>query len=691
MNTPLAVLLSAWALVAQESTPAPATAAHTAVTRVAFGSCQDQNRPQSMLERAARLDPALFLFLGDNVYADTGDELEMRAAYAALMSGSGMAALAERGVRVLATWDDHDYGVDDGGAAFAARELSQRVFCDAWGESESAPRRARAGIYEAVMLGGPERRVQVVLLDTRFHRSPLRRASELDLRRRAGRGPYVPDPDPDATMLGEQQWRWLEEQLRLPARLRLVCSSIQFVAGGHGYECWDNLPREKERMLALIARTRANGVVFLSGDRHHAEISCLPAATDGRGPAYPIWDVTSSSLTTPRAWVDEPNLYRRTSVYWQPNFGVLDIEWDGPEPAVSLQIHGEDGLLFAERVPLAALEPSLKPRLDGEERLERLAFVSCVKQSKPQPLWQPLLDRDPQLLVMLGDNVYGDTEDMAELQAAYDELAANPLFARVRARVPIVATWDDHDLGRDDAGIDYPLVEASKARFLDFFGVPADDVRRRRPGVYRSFYYGPPAERVQVLVLDTRSFRTPLSARTTERPAGHAHPGRYVPSFDPTATMLGDAQWRWLERELRVPAAVRVICSSIQVLSEGHGWECWANLPLERARLFRAIRDARATGVLIVSGDMHIGEHMAVAPHDTGVPYTLHEFTSSGLNQGWEFTNYHNEHRVGTPMFDPNFGWIEIDWEALDPRLTIRVERADRRQIRGELRLSELR
>lgn len=688
---PALCLLSATAFAQAPGLPSDDAAAATTLTRVAFGSCLDQGKSQVMVTRAARLNPELFLFLGDNVYGDTNVEAQLRAAYGELMAGPGMAALAERKVFSLAIWDDHDYGVDDAGAEFAAKAMSHRVFCDVWGYGANAARRTREGNYDAVLFGPAERRVQVILLDTRYHRSPLTRRGEPVVRGVGPTGPYVRTLDPEATMLGAAQWKWLEEQLRVPARLRIVCSSVQFLADEHGWECWGNMPRERQRMLELVARTGANGVVFLSGDRHAAEISRMPAATDGRGPAYPIWEVTSSSLNKTRPWVNESNRYRRTSVFWDRNYGVLEIDWDAPDPLVSLKILGSGGLAFAESVPLSSLEPPPEPALDGQERLDRIAFVSCIKQAEPQPLWEPLLERDPQLLVMLGDNVYADTDDMAEMQAAYDTLAANPLFAQVRQRVPIVATWDDHDLGRNDAGIDYPRVEASKERFLDFFGVPANDERRARPGVYRSFYYGPPSERVQVLMLDTRSFRTPLVGRTTRPPDGHAHPGGYVPTYDPAATMLGEQQWRWLERELAVPSAVRVVCSSIQVLSEGHGWECWANMPLERARLFRAIGDARATGILFVSGDMHIGERMALAPHDSGVPYTLHEFTSSGLNQGWEFTNYHNEHRVGAPMFEPNFGWIEIDWEREDPQLCVRVERGDGRLIRGDVPLSVLR
>src|SRR5437764_633783 len=83
---------------------------------------------------------------------------------------------------------------------------------------ELAPRRTRAGVYHALVLGPPGRRTQIILLDTRYFRSPLRPD---------GGGGYLPQHDPGATMLGEVQWKWFAEQLRVPADLRLVVSSIQ--------------------------------------------------------------------------------------------------------------------------------------------------------------------------------------------------------------------------------------------------------------------------------------------------------------------------------------------------------------------------------------------------------------------------------------------------------------------------------
>jgi alkaline phosphatase D len=325
------------------------------------------------------------------------------------------------------------------------------------------------------------------------------------------------------------------------------------------------------------------------------------------------------------------------------------------------------------------------------EPLRRIAFGSCAQQDAPQPIWDAVLAADPQLFLFLGDNIYGDTTDMAVLRAKYRMLAAQPGFRRLRQRVPVLAVWDDHDYGANDAGAEYPMKAASQRAFLDFFGVPGDSPRRRRPGVYDARVFGPPGRRVQVILLDLRYFRSPLRRQDVGAERRALGYGPYVPNAAPGATMLGAAQWRWLARQLAVPAEVRLIASSVQVVASEHGWEGWGQLPGERRRLFDVIRAARADGVLFLSGDVHWGE---LSRSDEG-PYPLYDFTSSALNQEWpQALNLPNARRVGAVVYPyPNFGTVEIEWGESDPavRLRLHAERGGAPVLAHELRLSELR
>ena len=151
---------------------------------------------------------------------------------------------------------------------------------------------------------------------------------------------YDPDDDPAKTVLGEAQWAWLERQLKAPADVRIIGSSIQVLSGEHRFEKWNNFPRERQRLLDLIDRTTGREpTVILSGDRHTAEISKLDR--DGKRPLY---DVTSSSLNTVgSSALDEPNSYRVGERYQPANFGMVEIDWTGKSPKLSLQLRDVEG------------------------------------------------------------------------------------------------------------------------------------------------------------------------------------------------------------------------------------------------------------------------------------------------------------------------------------------------------------
>lgn len=342
-------------------------------------------------------------------------------------------------------------------------------------------------------------------------------------------------------------------------------------------------------------------------------------------------------------------------------------------------------LLLAVTAACAAAPAAAFPRLDPQATIERIAIGSCLDEERAPPRWQTLLDRRPDLLILAGDNVYADTvgtryvgPDISAMREAYAQLGAVPGFRELRARVPVLGVWDDHDYGIDDGGAEHPAKEAAKQLFAEFFDVPADDAMRGREGIYRAETYGPPGRRVQIIQLDTRWFRSPL--KPTDR-RGAAGRQRYLPDPDPAKTLLGAAQWRWLEEELRRPAELRFIVSSIQVLAEGHGWERWGNLPSEVDRLKALIGRTAANGVVLLSGDRH---RAGVYRRADGWPYPMHEMTASSLNAGVVSRQREDDPgRLGGPLYaGENFGYIEIDWDARVVHLDVRSLPDDRR-VRG--------
>ena len=324
-----------------------ALAAPAPLETVAMGSCLDERKSQDQIWGAVLgQKPQAFLFLGDNIYAD--DPESKTEAYAALAAQPGFKRLRQEVPLVLATWDDHDYGLNDAGGDYPNKVQAQTDFLDFWGIAQNSPRRQQEGIYWSETHGPEGQRVQFIVLDTRYFRSPLERPRDEN-------NQLVYKPNLTGTLLGEAQWTWLEQELREPAEVRVILSSIQVVSEEHRFEKWANLPNERTRLFELIGKTGANGVVVVSGDRHLAELSMLPTSAAG----YPIYDLTASAMTqSSTRWRPlEANRWRVSTMNVGNNFGMLRFKWQ-PEPVVTFEIRDDQGeLTIRHHVPLSVLKP----------------------------------------------------------------------------------------------------------------------------------------------------------------------------------------------------------------------------------------------------------------------------------------------------------------------------------------------
>lgn len=296
--------------------------------------------------------------------------------------------------------------------------------------------------------------------------------------------------------------------------------------------------------------------------------------------------------------------------------------------------------------------------------VSRVALMSCIHQARPAPALDHVLAYDPQVAIFAGDNVYGDVTGpaMAELAAAYDLAGTRPALAALRSNRAVMPIWDDHDYGVNDGGADFPHKAAAKALFLKFWQIEAGDPRWMRPGLHHAAVFGPEGRRLQVILMDLRSFRTALHPA----PQGTAIPGggRYLPA-GPGARMLGEDQWAWLADCFRQPAELRLVVSSVQLVADGHGWEGWSRMPDERARFWRLIRDTGAGGVVLLSGDRHLGAIYRRAAGPDGPPYPVTELTSSSVNlPNLAIVDEPGPNRL-TPIWPlENWGRIDIDWWA---------------------------
>lgn len=302
-------------------------------SKIAFGSCGHQNDPQPVINQAVDQNPDLFIYLGDNIYSDTYSLDTLKKNYQTLAEKPEFIRLKAT-TPILATWDDHDYGYNDTGRHYPLKAESKDVFLNFFG-IDDVSLLEHPGIYYSRTYTDNNKTLQIIMLDMRTFRDQLlpyngNRKEQEDYDYEMDYSPYT---TADSTMLGEEQWKWIEEQLKVPADIRIIGSSTQFGITHNGYEAWANFPHEQKRMIDLIRNTKANGVLFISGDVHYAELSKLNS--DGM---YPLYDLTSSGITS--TWdFATPNDNRIEGPVMENHFGLLTIDWQKEDPTIKMEIH----------------------------------------------------------------------------------------------------------------------------------------------------------------------------------------------------------------------------------------------------------------------------------------------------------------------------------------------------------------
>jgi alkaline phosphatase D len=309
-------------------------------TLIAFGSCSKQYNPNQRWHDILKNNPDIWIWLGDNIYGDTHDMELMAEKYKHQKSDSGYQLLLKSQTEIIGTWDDHDYGVNDGGIHFSKKDESKFLFLDFLDIDGDNPVVNREGVYQSYDYEFGENILKIILLDTRYFRDTI----YWDPESRA----YLPNETGD--ILGESQWEWLEEELQTSkAELNIIGSSIQVIPDEQTYEKWANLPKARNRLFDLLKKYPEKKAVFISGDRHIAEISQISL----EGVEYPLYDFTSSGLT--HTWAQEEpeaNRYRISDFVVSLNYGIIIIDWDdNGKHKVTFQIKGEKNTLLYEFIP----------------------------------------------------------------------------------------------------------------------------------------------------------------------------------------------------------------------------------------------------------------------------------------------------------------------------------------------------
>jgi alkaline phosphatase D len=277
-----------------------------------------------------------------------------------------------------------------------------------------------------------------------------------------------------------------------------------------------------------------------------------------------------------------------------------------------------------------------------------IIFGSCSNQNKKMDHWQTIINYKPDLLILLGDNVYGDfnNENADQLKQAYKKLSENSNFHYIKNNIPIIPIWDDHDYGINDGGRKWEYKSIAKKLFLDFFSVNSNDVRHARDGIYNSNDILLFNKKIKIVSLDTRYFRDDFIFNQDR-----SFNKKYKIDYNKKKTILGKEQWKWLNNELKKKYDLLILLSSFQVLSTSHGWEKWNNIFYEREKLLKILNKKPFS--LILSGDRHLAGIYNYK--------NIYEITSSSFNQRIFKTVEKDNLRIGELVNKNNFGIIELD------------------------------
>lgn len=288
----------------------------------------------------------------------------------------------------------------------------------------------------------------------------------------------------------------------------------------------------------------------------------------------------------------------------------------------------------------------------------RFGFGSCARRQRHpiQPIWDALERFDPDLFFWLGDNIYGDSLDPDILREEYLRQRDVPNCRAFMAGRPQLAIWDDHDFALNDSDARNPVKDQALGVFNQVWANPSGGLIGT-PGVFFAQSFGG----VDFFALDNRYHRDPAGVPDT--------PGK---------TALGSVQRDWLKAALKASEAPFKLILAGQPWNDGKaaGHESWSSFTHERADLIAFIARERINGVVLLSGDTHVGELNCLPDARYGAGYDLFELVSSPLAQdcATSYLNYRPIERVRQVYAGgSNAGIVDVDMTLADPTLRFQL------------------
>lgn len=321
------------------------------------GSCAYINEPpvdrpgkpyggdSSIFESMAKEKAAFMLWLGDNWYTrdvDYSDEW-----------GLWNRASHDRSIPVLqdflkttshfAIWDDHDFGPNDMGKNYILKNTSRDVFKNYWLNTTYGFN--GQGIYSMMSYSD----VDVFMMDDRWWRSADNMLDSVNRK-----------PNPDKKMWGKEQMEWLKNSLLYSkASFKIIATGSQVLNPVSPFDKLANCPVEYNELMDFLNVNKINGVLFLSGDRHHTEVIKV-----NREGTYPLYDITVSPLTAGThtfGGAEKNNPYRVLGIDEKQNYGKFNFSGGRGQRKLTIEFFGVKGEKLGEwTVGENDLKPSKK-------------------------------------------------------------------------------------------------------------------------------------------------------------------------------------------------------------------------------------------------------------------------------------------------------------------------------------------
>lgn len=277
------------------------------IQRLAFGSCNKQYNDQPLWKDLIVQAPDLFIWGGDNVYANTklaADILKSYQQQNRVEDYKFFKALTP----IIGTWDDHDYGTNNGSGRYPIKKQSQEYALDFYEEPEMSPRRLREGIYTSYDFGDAGKKIKIIMLDNRYFKG-LEVGSE---------------------MLGSKQWQWLENEVKnSDAALHLVVSGLSVISpSAPGSEEWNDHPEERKR-LRKIFESKKTPYLYMTGDKHFSSVFQREGEYE-----FMASGMTHNTRLPLRPYV----MARYPDPVFDFNYGLIDFSWEKSTPILSVSI-----------------------------------------------------------------------------------------------------------------------------------------------------------------------------------------------------------------------------------------------------------------------------------------------------------------------------------------------------------------